>query len=36
LWEAIHRDPWEDHEADVLVDGRIAAKLKIRGGHTRG
>jgi spore coat protein H len=35
-WEAIHRDPWDDREADVLIDGKIAAKLKIRGGHTRG
>jgi len=35
-WEAIHQDPWEDREADVLINGKIAAKLKIRGGHTRG
>jgi spore coat protein H len=35
-WEAIHRNPWDDHVMDVLIDGRIAAKLKIRGGHTRG
>jgi spore coat protein H len=35
-WDAIHQDPWEDREADVLIDGKIAAKLKIRGGHTRG
>ena len=35
-WEALHSNPWDDLEADVLIDGKIPAKLKIRGGHTRG
>lgn len=38
-WAAMHHDPWNDRTAEVRVvlDSRtVSARLRIRGGHTRG
>ena len=39
VWESLHQDPWTDRTADVRVilgPRTLSARLKIRGGHTRG